>query len=586
MASLQGITLAISSSGIQYFANVLLASNIATALQNLSPPSKSIPIGNIILSSGKYSSTWAENVQVSLSNGKLLGFSPTFQTLSQGSNGQFTMVLQASKFSAAYNWNETYQYQICGILGCRDSGPPTNNNYNYSVGIGSMTITVVFQFAYTNNAWSFTLVSATPDATSLSPNVPSGSVVNDEQVSGCFTTTFSDATKQAVQSIDFSGPINSLLGPLFGRIPSTGQLTSDITFNFPMGPAGLTFPGDSGIVTGVTGDTSYKGAEYPGTNPPTLSVPPVPTNSHLNYYASDYTFNSLFWAFFQAGSLVTTATAGNIPDPAALNTSNYNNTPLQALYTAYPNVPMTASLKALAAPTVMFTSVYDLTPTNITALVNQLPPAVYTQLAGAEGVYMNEASFFASLTNALGVSDAGLYKSVIEAVALVVGAVVTHTNQVVLNVVSNGQTIPVITFDLTETDVLQAFKLGITGTTQTLQFAFQIVPALTKTTFVSSTLQGVNGGDFAFIWNWVLQSVYATVVAKMGQAGVALPRIPGFSFLFDQATITLETGYASVLTDVQHVTDPGVMYLMSKRLIQLGDAVVLPGTRRRMPAAY
>jgi hypothetical protein len=132
-----------------------------------------------------------------------------------------------------------------------------------------------------------------------------------------------------------------------------------------------------------------------------------------------------------------------------------------------------------------------------------------------------------------------------------------------------GQTIPVITFDVSQTDVLQSFVLGIAGTTQTLQFAFQIVPALTTTQFVSSSIAGIDSGDFGYIWNWVLQPVYGNEVAKIGEKGIALPRIQGFNFLFKNATITLAPGYANVLTDVMHVTDDGAKYLMSKKLVEI-----------------
>ncbi|HEV2761584.1 MAG TPA: hypothetical protein VGV38_01220, partial [Pyrinomonadaceae bacterium] len=256
----------------------------------------------------------------------------------------------------------------------------------------------------------------------------------------------------------------------------------------------------------------------------------------------------------------------------ALNTSNYQNSPLQALYNAYPNTPMTADITATAAPTVTFAQVYDLTSLNLPGLKSQLPAEVYTSLQALSGqVYMNEAAFFQGLVNALGQQNADQYKTVIEGVALVVGGVVTHSIRVVLNVISGGQTVPVITFDVTETDVLQAFKLGVAGTTQTLQFYFQIVQPLTTTQFVSSTIPGVNSGDWSFIYNWVLQPVFADEVAKMGENGVALPRVSGFNFLFTGATVTLQPGYASVLTDVQYASDAGVAYLASKRVAAPGD---------------
>jgi hypothetical protein len=486
-------------------------------------------------------------------------------------NGQFTLTLQTSNpFQATFNWNETYNYVVCSALtrGCKTTYP--NNNYPYSVGFSQMTINIVFEFVFANNTWQFNFISANVTTTGVSPNIPAASVVNVEESGGCFSTQVSAATQNAVDAINFTTPITALIKPLFSSIPASGNLTPSIAFQFPVGPSGLTFPGNAGIAAGVTGEVTYLGTPYAGSNPPQLSLPPVPVNNHLNYYAADYTFNGLMWAFFQEGDLVATATQANIPDSSDLNTSNYDNTSLQALYDAYPNVPMSANIKALAAPTVQFTQIYDLTAANIGGLSNQLPPTVYAQLQALEGtVFLNEASFFTALVSALGQNFADQYKTVIEGVAFVVGALVSQSNQVILNVISGSSTIPVITFNVSETDVLQTFVLGITGTTQTLQFAFQLVPALTTTTFISSSIPAINSGDFTFIWNPVLQPVYVLEVQKMGQAGVALPRIQGFDFLFQNASITLQPGYASVLADVQHVADSGVKYLMSKKLVEI-----------------
>ncbi len=587
--SLQGITLAISPSGIEYFTSVLLANNIASALQNLSPPANNVPVGDICTYSGKGGSDWAEHINIALSNGSLSSFSPLFQSpVTQQDNGQFTMAMSANNFSANYTWHETYDDYFCGMFGCSKTDS-NDNTYGYSVGIGNMTITIVFQFKFNANQWQLTLLNSTPATSGISPNIPSRSIVNSEQSSGCFSTTFSSATAQSVSAIDFSSPINALLTPLFSSIPSSGNLTPNIVFQFPMGASGLTFPNNAGIATGVTANVTCKGQSYAGANPPQLPLPAIPSDHHLNYFASDYTFNALMWAFYEEGDLVATATPGNIPNPAALNTSNYQNTPLQALYNAYPNTPMTANIKALQAPTVSFATIYDLTANNIVNLQSQLPAAIYTQLQTLKGqAFMTEAAFYTQLVNALGAANAAQYKTVIEAVAQVVGGVVTHSNQVIMNVVSGGQTIPVITFNVSQTDVLQNFQLGIAGTTQTLQFAFQIVDGLTSTTFVSSSITGtgIDSGDFSFIWNWVLQNVFASEVALIGQAGVALPRMQGFNFLFSNAIVTLQPGYASVLADVQHISDNGVLYLMSKKRVQLQDAHWKPAYRNRDEVAY
>jgi hypothetical protein len=169
-------------------------------------------------------------------------------------------------------------------------------------------------------------------------------------------------------------------------------------------------------------------------------------------------------------------------------------------------------------------------------------------------VYLDEPTFFAAVVNALGQATADQYKSAIEQAAIAVGAVVKHTIKVVLNVVSQGVTTPVITFNVNETDVLQQFGLGVSasGTAQTLKFVFQLMSSLTTATFVSSTISSITSGNFTDLWNFVLQPMYANQLTAMGQAGVPLPRINGFDFLFNNATITLQPGYASVLTNVQY----------------------------------
>ncbi len=143
---------------------------------------------------------------------------------------------------------------------------------------------------------------------------------------------------------------------------------------------------------------------------------------------------------------------------------------------------------------------------------------------------------------------------------------------------SDGNTIPVITFAVSQTDTLTELALGVSGTTQTLQFVFKIVPSETTTTFVSSPISGINGGDFGMIWMSALQPVYAQEVAKMGTAGVALPRITGFDFLFDQAKITIEDGFVAVLTDVKHVSDTGLLYLLSKPQMAIDLGIAPPAS--------
>jgi hypothetical protein len=567
--SLQGLTVAVSPIGIEYFVNVLLAGEISSALQKLTLPDRSISVPDLVKWDPPVDINEVyENIVVALSGGAVFSFNPTFQTLTQQANGNFLLIMVASNFKATYRWNEQYN-DVEYISGTSTifKTTPVNNNYDYSVAFAEMTIAITFKLEFTNNEVGLTFISAVPNPGNVSPNIPSGSIIDP----ACYSNQLSDATQKAIDSVDFSGPISAVVKPLFQSIPASGQLTPDIAFNFQLGPSGLNFPGNAGVATGATGDTSYKGTRYPGNNPPQLALSPIPPGHHLNYFASDYTFNSLLWAFFQAGDLVATATPGNIPDGQVLNTATYANSALKPLYTAYPNLPMTANIAALAPPVMQFAQVYDLTAANIGKLQTQLPAPVYTQLQVLKGsVFMDEPSFFAALKNVLGDANAVQYKAVIEAVAAIIGAVVAHSNQVILNVIQAGNTIPVITFNVSQTDVLQDFVLGIFGKTQTLQFAFQIVLGLTTTKFISSSIAGIDSGDFGDIWNFALQPVFAGQVAKIGQAGVALPRLQGFNFIFSNASITLQPGYASVLADVQHVSDDG-KFLRPKKSDKAGS---------------
>jgi len=562
--SLQGITVAISPTGISYFAHVLLSDQLAKAMQAMTVPDKTISLPEIMITSSKRSSTSADNVKIFLQSGAFLGFNPTFDSLVQGDDGQFTMTIIANNFTVKYIWNEQFDFVDCNQAGCVTASH-RNDTYDYQVGIGTMTVVLDLKFVFVNNAFVLQVTNATATSSGVTPNIPKDSIVNLQQDSGCLSRTVSDTTVQALESIDFSDSINKVIPPALDSIPSTGQLTPNITFNFPLGPSGLTFPGDNGIAVGVTGDASFNGTEFPGPNPPQLALPPVPPDHHLNYFVSDYTFNSLFWAFFEEGDLAVKATTDNIPDPDDLNTKTYQNTTLQPLFDAFPFRAMSAEITPLVPPTVSFSKLFDLTAANLATLKPQLPPDVYSILLNLEGqVFVTQADFDLALQNTLGQVNFNQFQTIIEGVAHVVGALVTHSNQVIINVIDDGQTKPVITFKVEEVDVLQEFVLDVSGTTQTLQFQFQLIGSMTKAQFVSSIIQGIDSSDWNSVY-FVIEPKFAQELAKKGQQGVALPRIKGFDFVFPNATIALQEGFASVLTDVQHTTDPGITYLVSKR---------------------
>jgi hypothetical protein len=276
----------------------------------------------------------------------------------------------------------------------------------------------------------------------------------------------------------------------------------------------------------------------------------------------DYEVTALFWDFFFAGVLKTTLAHGDLSDPQALMTKTYGGGSLNILAVNYPNSFMTSELTALVAPTVSFTNIYQFTNNNL-AKVQQDVGGADTQYGQditnlTPGTYSSQAG----LEQQLQAIDQGLmtFAAAIERDIAVPGVVVTHKVRCVLNVLWEGQTLPVITFDVPQTFVMQDLKLGLssTRTTQSVIFTFiQPEDVFPQPTFVSSTLPGVNNADFSDVWN-ALRPNWQQAFSAIGAAGLPLPRIPGFDFLFDQAEITVKPavpgadGYISITTNVTY----------------------------------
>jgi hypothetical protein len=698
---MQALTLAVSPSGIQYFAQQLLVSQMQKALSSLAPPTTTINPPNVDLGTTSLGSTIvAENIAITLSNGSLTNFNPQLDSITQGVNGQFTIVLVASGLTVNYQWNEQYEtYWVLDVWGDQSDKGHTNNTWPYSMGIDTFTITIPITLSQQTGSYTITVGQVTLTPSGFNPQIPPHSIV--EYTYSCFTKTIDNTTQAGLENLNFRPQIQNLLQGLFGTIPASGQLTPNIVFNYNEGDTPLVFPNDQAISLGVTGNVTWEGNAYSGNNPPSLGIPSVPSNNHVHFYAADYEFNELYWAFFKDGRLNTTITAGQLPDPQMLNTSYYQSGPLSPLYQKYPNCNMTIGATPLSAPTVTFQAVYQLSygdngvlttqeaslPTNIyqqletlqgsiylsqsdyttalqtalgpdgtqyipqiqlasvvsgpftqvyqvtatgmsslqsrlpsgiygqlsasltagqvfadkswllvavenalgtlafanqyapqiemafaisktydqvywvtygtngalTTLVDQIPADIYNDLVGlANIVYVDQPSFLTALENAIG-QQVGQYSTQISTAALVNGAIATQNVQAVFNVIKSGQTIPVFTVNIQETDFQQNFRLSTAGYAQTVQFDFQLIDNETSAALVSSKIPGIDSSTFPTIWNFVLQPVYALEMQKMAHTGVPLPFMTGLQFLFNQATVTVQQGYADVLANVQYI---------------------------------
>ncbi|MEO3787246.1 hypothetical protein ABGB12_28300 [Actinocorallia sp. B10E7] len=553
---MQALSLAIGPAGINYFAQRLVVQQMAKTLAGVQPPNRTIPIPNFSSLGFGYSDSYSK-ISIVLSNGTLSGFNPGYRQVTQKGGGQFDLTLLAQTFTAKYGWHETYDDYSCITSGEFPSCQRYSNqqkNFPYAPGFGSLTtvVTLGFQYDKTNNTYDIVVVG-TPAVTTggTSANIPGGSIIQNEDA-GCFTSHVSDATAASVASIDFATPISTIFTPLIKSIAASGHLTDDITYDFAIGDSGLYFPGDRGLAIGITGSVTYKGAPYPGTPPVGLPVPPPPTDAHhLQLYVSNYELDALYWAFCQDGRLAVTVHASDLPDPEVLHCKTYVS--LIKAFKPYAAFAMRADVVPRQAPKVAFQKVWVLTETVMETLKNQLPSTVYTLLDGLEGnAYAAQAAFEQDLQDA---TIDRQYWQAIERAAYASGMVMTEDLQFTLTILNGATSQPDIVFDLVRTDILQNLGLGVhqgSGSpSQTLTFDF--VHADYKATFVSSTVPNFDGAGFGEqIWPIAGEPSYDKELAAIGRIGSPLPIMSGFQFLFEDAELSIQEGFVSILAKMTY----------------------------------
>lgn len=295
---MQGITVALSSEGINFFVTeILTKGSLNQALNSLKPADRTIPYtgGSIAgpswwdRESNKHREVYS-NISIQLSQGNINDIVPVASSvnLKQSQNGVFQLAFSTEAFKANYQWVETYtdQDQLCDLhFGTwSNNGAPSQKDtpFNYSPGFDSLEVTAQFSFTFSQNAWKLPLTSITAMATNPAANIPSGSILQDEGTTECTTGHVSEATQASVDNIDFKSAIQNSIGSYLTSIPASGQLfqgpNGAITFAFGLGDSPLTFPDSGGLSVGVTGISTYappggSPQQFPGTPPTSLPVP-------------------------------------------------------------------------------------------------------------------------------------------------------------------------------------------------------------------------------------------------------------------------------------------------------------------------
>ena len=549
---MQAITIAIGKTGIDFFAQKLVAKELVTALSALTPPDKEIRIDTLQIGLSS-----ANNIDIRLRWGKLNNFAPAYQSVSQQkSSGVFSLILSANEFSAQYNWYETYQWISCSFIPnagtvCQD---PVNEqgSYNYTPDFSNFIVTVPlkFQFNSTKQDWEVVVLSSTANPPSATANIPPDSIIQGED-RGCFSSHVSDATATAVASIDFGTPVGNLIKNVVTSIPDSGNLGNGIIYDFSLGDSGLLFPNNDGIQMGVKGGASFNGAAFSGVTPPKLPLPTPPsdddTQHHLNMYVSSYEIDALYWAYWKAGKLNVVVNPTDLQDPKILKVATYISS--EPALKPYHLFSMQAQISPAAAPVSTFQMVWILTETALNALKNQLPSNIWNSLNILQGNnYITQSSFEQDMTE---VKIPSTYFPAIEKSIESMGMVVNSDLNFDLIIENQEPDPPDIKFTVARTDILSNLRLGVgANNTQTMQYDFTNVSF--STTFISSSVPGFVGGDYFSntVWAQAGEPQYEKAVADMAKTGVPLPIMADFQFDFENAQLSIQQGYISILASV------------------------------------
>ena len=558
---MQAMAIGIGKAGVNFFAQQYLVDTLLTLLGKLTPPPRTIPVPDFGWIESP-DSTWSySNISVSLANGVLQSFSPKFDSLVQGvdsnNNPIFTLTFEADNFSAQYAWTENYHWDHYYVTWMgrfpthhHDSGN-SSTPLTYNPGFGQLTANVVVQFSFdaASNSWDITVASTSAQTTGLEANIPSASILQNQDNS-CAGSHVSDATAQAIDAIDFATPINSLITGIVATIPGSGNLGNGIVYDFSLGDSGLVFPNNDGMQMGVKGGASYDGTPFSGDTPPSLPLPLPPGDNdthHLNIYVSNYEVDALNWAYYKAGKLDITITPQELPDPSALSVSTY--TAFEPTLQPYSSFVMNAEIAQNAAPVTSFQTVYLYTTAVMANLSQQLPANVYQLIQGLpSNPFLSQTDLETFLTNA---TVPAQYFPIIASAGQTTAMVVTQAMNFTLEIQNAQPQKPNINFSVQRVDILTNLQLGLsTNNTQSLQFAF--ANASNKATFISSSIPGFDGTIFGnVVWPVTAEPMYALALQGLGKTGVPLPIMQGFQFVFDQAQLSVQEGYVSILASVE-----------------------------------
>jgi len=430
------------------------------------------------------------------------------------------------------------------------------NDINYNSAIQSAMTTILNQLAESGNLTPSITFQWTPNTFSFpNPGLQAGVTGLVEYNGTAFSSSSITPPSLALPTVPPSNDLqlyaaDYLFSSLYWAYYSAGSLSQTVTASMISNPSFLNTNGYCNLIPNFC--SNYPPSTYPNgaSMQVVISQPSAPTVSFVQVYVVPSPY------------ILTPASLASIQ--SQIPATDYTN--LQPIlnigYTTLASF-QTAVQSALGGDYSSYGSIVITAGTTQTATVLEplLSSSLYADLLTIQNeVYTSQSEFVTELQGVLGSGPASQYQTQIEQVAAVVVAQISHTPQMVFSVDAGGTWTNLWTIQIngpTPTsgtagplvDTLANFALGTAGSAQTLQAQyFPTGSANCSATLISSSVTGVNAGDFPLLWDLQFAGVYAEAMQAVVSEGVAVPYIEGYTF--QDATVALQPGYADVTANI------------------------------------
>ncbi len=348
-------------------------------------------------------------------------------------------------------------------------------------------------------------------------------------------------------------------------------------------------------------------------NVPNPPIPEEDDVFPINIYVSNYGINAALWAAYKNAEFNATLTPDDLKNPKLLHSNTYEN--IAPLFRYHRRIDMHLDIEPIAEPTTRFRQVLAFTAETMDLLKIKLPKEAFKKLEDLRGqTLLDSESLNQALKDSrLNAEQMTLVEDFSTTRGLILSHTVNFTitmlddnakhhkidYEIELCACLNNFSLAPSRYLLPKLAFYRLEKKGMTekplqkikplqdlvfaskelmskaiaerlGTeeseiwldnvlahavypVQTMNFDIQAIEhTRSKVELVTTTIPGfANYRIGALIWQSIGRLKYATMLAKIGQAGIPIPAIKNFNYQFDSAQLHIEDQYIAIAADVE-----------------------------------